>query len=161
MQVDEETANDLVHEFIVSRAPRAIEAFRPERGELEGWLFVVFRRFVIGALRDGARRRQLVAQLGKELVRSTGEETEFQSDLEALRSSIASLPNEEREAMVALLSSDLASVRDVAATLGISRWRAQQVIQAALFALRNELTSSRPDAHNPPPAAHTVTSNKE
>src|SRR5258708_2519234 len=45
ISISDEEATDLIHEFLLERAPFALATFRPERGQLESWLFVVFRRF--------------------------------------------------------------------------------------------------------------------
>ncbi len=130
LRPDEEM--ELLHEFLLEHARPALATFRPERGELDSWLFVVFRRFVTGALvsRAAFRRKEALGDHGHE---SLAPETdrELPADLQAARTAIDALPEDERSAMRAMLQPG-GSVRSVARKLAISRWRAQQLLDRGL-----------------------------
>jgi RNA polymerase sigma factor (sigma-70 family) len=159
--VDEDTAQDLIHAFLVERAPAALATFQPERGELKGWLFVVFKRFVVGGLRERSRQQRLMTKLSNR----GGDPTEVSPDetpsldLEALRAAVNDLPADEREAIFALLASPTGTIRAVARALGASRWRTSALITAAFAKLTQKLVL--PATHVPeapttrPPAVET------
>src|SRR5262245_24585185 len=99
--IDQEAAADHVHEFLLDRAPSALATFRPERGELKPWLFVVFRRFVLGALREQSRREKLLRGLaasgGGDL--SVERSRELPSDMDVAREAVKNLPPDQRRAI--------------------------------------------------------------
>jgi RNA polymerase sigma factor (sigma-70 family) len=136
--VAREGAVDYVHEFLVERAPAALETFRPERGELKAWLFVVFKRFVLGTLRERATQERLLRKFAADASPSQPEQ-EQQLDIVAVQAAVAALPAKQQRAVRAFLQAPGGSIRDVARTLGVSRWRASQLVSDALEALSSHL----------------------
>jgi RNA polymerase sigma factor (sigma-70 family) len=136
--IEHETAVDYVHQFLIERAPAALGTFRPDRGNLKGWLFVVFKRFVLGAQRERASHERQLRRFAADAVPAQAEH-EQPLDLVAVRNAVAALPADQRRAVRALLRSPAGSVRDVARSLGVSRWRASQVVSEALTTLSSHL----------------------
>ena len=129
---------DYVHQFLVERAPAALRTFRPDRGDLKGWLFVVFKRFVLGAQRERASHERQLRRFAADAIPSQTEH-ELPLDLIAVRNAVAALPAEQRRAVRTFLRSSAGSVRDVARSLGVSRWRASQLVSEALTTLSARL----------------------
>jgi RNA polymerase sigma factor (sigma-70 family) len=149
VRIDDATATDLIHEFLLERAPAALETFRPERGTLSTWLFVVFRRYVLGSLNADAHRQRLLRTYERE---HDGEADVRRHDEDrdhlAARAALSALPSEERRALRVFFG-DAGSVRDVARALGISRWRADKLVAQAIdriaAALQPGATTSQGD----------------
>jgi RNA polymerase sigma factor (sigma-70 family) len=135
VHLPDDVAADLIHEFLLEKAPKALETFEPTRGALEGWLFVVFRRYVLGALRSQEeRRRSLQLHVMKdedELVSSTPS-PEMHVDLQRVREAVNALPADQQAALRVYLASEQSSRREVAKSLGISRWAADRLVSEAL-----------------------------
>ena len=145
MRIDDGQAEDLIHEFLVERAPAALATFRPTKGDLQGWLFVVFRRFAVGTLRESSRHERLLAKVAEASAAEVAHDEGFQLDLAALEAALTELPPEEHRAMLALLSSG-GTARGVARVLGTSRWRAASLISAALDKLTSQLATPAMDS---------------
>jgi RNA polymerase sigma factor (sigma-70 family) len=142
MNLDDETAHDLAHEFLVERAREAVATFQPERGELKGWLYVVFKRFVQGAFRDRSRRLHLLEKFAVEAAagaNSGGGSEPYEEQAQQLRGAIAKLSAEQQRAVRTFLESPNQSVRDVARLMKISRWRASSLMAQALESLTTQL----------------------
>ncbi len=131
--VTRDEATELLHEFLLEQAPYALRTFDPERGQLDQWLFVVFRRFVLGRLQTHRRQARLVTALHDVGHEPPGpsSESEQPGDLEAARCAIAELPAPQRHALLALLEPS-GSVREVARRLGTTRWRARRLVVLAV-----------------------------
>lgn len=138
--VDEDAQSDLTHEFLMERAPAALATFNPALGERAGWLFVVFRRFVIGAARTRARRQRLLASLVEEGTDVASGEDELRLDLGALQRALADLSAEERQVVEQVTAAN-GTVRSAARALGWSRWRTTQALTAALQKLTGQLAA--------------------
>lgn len=138
--LDDDTQSDLIHEFLMDRAPAALATFNPELGERAGWLFVVFQRFVLGTARTHARRQRLLASLAKDPVDVAPAEDELRLDLDALQQALTALAPEERQVIDQLTASN-GTVRSAARALGWSRWRTTQVLAAALQKLTGQLNA--------------------
>jgi RNA polymerase sigma factor (sigma-70 family) len=149
LRIDREAAVDFVHEFIIERAPGALATFCPERGELKGWLFVVFRRFVLGTLRERTRQARLIRAVAEHAT-SHPVEHELAFDVDAARRAIAELPSEQRRAVRVFLETPDGSIRETARRLGVSRWRASQYVSQALEFLAARLGFPNDDL---PPSA--------
>lgn len=138
--LDEDTQSDLTHEFLMERAPAALATFNPALGERAGWLFVVFRRFVVGAARTRARRQRLLASLAEEETDVAPAEDELRLDLGALQHALAELSAEERQVIEHVTAAN-GTVRSAARALGWSRWRTTHVLAAALQKLTGQLAA--------------------
>jgi len=133
ISIADEEATDLIHEFLVERAPFALATFHPERGQLESWLFVVFRRFAAGSYRNGQRMRMLLETWRDDLpITGANEANEAEQDIEAVKSALQALPKDERKALRLFLEQDNASMRAVARGLRLSRWKATRLIVSAV-----------------------------
>jgi RNA polymerase sigma factor (sigma-70 family) len=156
--IDEETAQDSIHEFIVDRARDAVRTFRPELGELKGWLYVVFRRFVVGKFQTQVRRNRLLSQFASEVAVDTADNGHSASrDLASLGHAILQLSHEHRSAVNAFLHAPDPSVRAVARSLGISRWKASTLLNSALSQLSAQLRGDDADPFEHGEAAVTKT----
>ena len=144
LAIDEEASQDFIHEFLIERAPSALNTFRPERGELKGWLYVVFKRFILGSVRDRARREQLLLKFSAEFaVHSVDSD---HSELNALRAAVTTLSTDEQRAVEAFLKSSHQSIRDVARILNVSRWRAGALMNSAIANLTEKLSAAEADS---------------
>lgn len=143
LAIDEEATQDFIHEFLIERAPSALKTFRPERGELKGWLYVVFKRFVLGSMRDRARRERLLLKFSGEFAVHSADRNDFA--LEELRTAVSTLTADERRAIDAFLQSPHQSIRDVARALDVSRWRASALMTSAITQLTTKLSTSEAD----------------
>jgi DNA-directed RNA polymerase specialized sigma24 family protein len=131
--ISKEMATDLIHEFLMERAPYALATFRSERGDLEPWLFVVFRRFVLGTYRSNQRSVNILSRWREDLLNFTNENYQgLEQDLLTVEAATADLPTDEKRAMTIFLSDEGGSVRAVARSLGLSRWMATRLIFQAL-----------------------------
>jgi len=127
--ISRELATDLIHEFLIERAPFALATFQPDRGELRSWLFVVFRRFVLGTYRSSQRSGDILKRWQKDLTATPSDNYPgLEQDLLAVKAVTAGLPEDERRALTTFFGADGASVRAVARALGISRWKATRLI---------------------------------
>jgi RNA polymerase sigma factor (sigma-70 family) len=129
ISVSDEEATDLIHEFLMERAPFALATFHPERGQLESWLFVVFRRFAIGSYRN-KQRMQTILEAWRDDISLDGvnEENEFTQDVQVVQAALKALPKEERKALRLFLEQDDGSMRAVARALRLSRWKATRLV---------------------------------
>ena len=134
-----EMRTELIHRFLLERARPALETFRPERGDVGAWLFVVFKRFVSGEWkRQGTSERKLVAKDPLELQAPSAEASEMPSDLATTRAAISELPLNERQVLEVILL-PRGSLRKAARDLGISRWQTRQLLDNALKRLGTQL----------------------
>jgi RNA polymerase sigma factor (sigma-70 family) len=118
ISISDEEATDLIHEFLLERAPFALSTFRPERGQLESWLFVVFRRFAAGSYRNRQRMQMVLETWRHELpLADANEENEAEQDAQAVKSALKGLPKDERKALQLFLEQDNGSIRGVARAL--------------------------------------------
>ena len=130
--ISKEMATDLIHEFLMERAPYALATFQSDRGDLEPWLFVVFRRFVLGTYRSNQRSTDILLRWRQDLVKSDGEGYEgLKQDLAVVEAATASLPNKEKRALLLFFSDQGGSIRAVARSLGLSRWSTTHLILQA------------------------------
>ncbi len=129
----EDLVSDFVHEFLVTRAPDALATFRPARGELRPWLFVVFRRYVLGTYRSQRRVRAALEALQEEMdvieVTSGPDEA---ADLSRVADAIEHLPRERQQVLYAFFGAKASSIRATARELGLSRWKASRVLLEAV-----------------------------
>jgi len=137
---------DLVHEFLVDRAANALATFHPERGALPGWLYVVFRRFVLGSLRTIERDRRLLESLAREA--SPRPSDDRAHILDAVDAAVDQLPKDERRALQAYFGDREHGERAVARALGVSRWKAGRLVARAaktvVSAIGRQSTTSLP-----------------
>src|SRR5262249_4745026 len=129
--IEPERQVDLLHEFLLERAPSALRTFRPHIAPLRPWLFVVFRRFVHASLRAEARRREQLER-HEPALSLPQEESESPADVQAARQALDKLSREQRRALMLFLASGKGSIREVARTLNISRFRADQLVTNAV-----------------------------
>ena len=129
ISISDEEATDLIHEFLLERAPFALATFRPERGQLESWLFVGFRRFAAGSYRN-RQRMQMVLQTWRDDLPLAGanEENEARQDVQVVKSALKALPKDERKALQLFLEQDNGSIRAVARALRLSRWKTTRLV---------------------------------
>ena len=130
--ISKAVATDLTHEFLLERAPFALATFKPERGLLESWLFVVFHRFVAGTFRSRKRGQAILDKWQHEIQgAAVVEERDAPHDLQAIEKALATLPSDEQEPLLLFLGEGGGSIREVARRLGLSRWKAErQILQA-------------------------------
>jgi hypothetical protein len=127
--ISKEMATDLTHEFLMERAPYALATFQSERGDLEPWLFVVFRRFVLGTYRSNQRSVSILSRWHQDLVSSGNQGyAGLEQDLRTIEAATADLPSDEKHALTAFLSDEGGSVRAVARSLSLSRWSATRLV---------------------------------
>lgn len=133
--ISDEEATDLIHEFLLERAPQAIATYNPDRGEIESWLFVVFRRFVMGTYRSNRRMESLLKMWGSEFhdFATAGVEKDYEidQDLNAVKSALRDLTAQEKRAVTLFFENRRNSVRSVARELGLSRWKTARTIAQA------------------------------
>jgi len=138
--LSKEVATDLTHEFLLERAPFALATFKQERGLLESWLFVVFRRFVTGTFRSHKRGQAILDKWQHDLRGLTVlEGPDTRHDLEAIEKALATLPPEEQEPLLLFLGAGDGSIREVARRLGLSRWKAERQILQAFARIARQL----------------------
>jgi RNA polymerase sigma factor (sigma-70 family) len=129
ISISDEEATDLIHEFLLERAPFALATFHPQRGQLESWLFVVFRRFAAGSYRNGQRMRMVLEAWRDDLpLAKVPEENEARQDVEVVKCALKALPKAERKALRLFLEQDNGSMRAVARALRLSRWNATRLV---------------------------------
>jgi RNA polymerase sigma factor (sigma-70 family) len=122
--------DELLHEFLTQRLPRALETFRPERGELKTWLSVVFRRFVIGRYRQRQRHEELLGKFAGSMAHVEIDPARH-VDVARVRAHVEHLPEEEQQAL-SVYFGEKPSLRAVARALKIPRWRADDLVWTAV-----------------------------
>jgi len=141
LHISDDDSLDLVHHFLVERAPFALATFNPEKGNIPSWLFVVFRRFVLGIYRSETQRRNLLDQLKRESQsKVTGPAPERELDLAAVQDAMSHVSEQEQQAL-RIFFDEGGSLRSVASHLGLSRWAANRLVVSAFakIALRMEV----------------------
>jgi RNA polymerase sigma factor (sigma-70 family) len=125
---------------------RALQAFRPEKGEIKPWLRWQFRRFVRRSLAQERRelaRARYCAEASAALRRGDAAATDVNEhvDLELLRKAIAKDPR--REFALLYFGAERESFREVSRQLGISRHLVKKHVNGILEELHQELTDSQ------------------
>lgn len=140
LEISRDSALDLVHEFLLTRAPYALATFKPSRGSLPGWLFVVFRRFVLGQYRQGQRARRMLALFEREFAPTAHEvQWEPHADINAVEAAVAGLSSDHRRALHVFFGQHEHGLRAVARALGVSRWKAERIVVEATARIVLEL----------------------
>lgn len=131
MRLPDDVHTDLVHHFLLERSRPALGRYDPRIGPIGPWLAVVFRRFVLEQLRAEERHRRLL-----ERVAADGPRDRAPSEGAAAhaRSVLQRLPPDHRNVLGVYLAEGR-SIRRVAATMGISRYRARGLVTKAIEAL--------------------------
>ena len=139
MILSNEEGEDLIHEFLLDRAGAALKSFDPQRGSIEGWLFVVFRRFVLGRYREQERARRVVSNASVLQSDVALGDPGTRLDLQKTRTALGRLPTQQRRALQVFFGESGGSIRSVARTLSLSRWRAQRLVSEAMERVAAEL----------------------
>ena len=136
-RIHRERESDLVHQFLVERAPQALATFQPDRGSIESWLFVVFRRFVFEQLEKEQRYDAVLNALVREPSEGQPATAEDDYDRAAVTRAIDSLSSEQRDVLRSFLTSQ--SLRTTARSVGRSRWQARRLLMEAVVAVGRAL----------------------
>ena len=147
--ISSDEAAELVHSFLVDHAPSALATFEPERGELRPWLWVVFRRYVIGTLRSEHRHAGILTTLTLESTSGDDEAVEATEDLDRVRRIVETAPRAQRDALKSFFGAEGGSVRAVARSMNVSRREARRILLEAtariVLALRVDVGASWDD----------------
>jgi RNA polymerase sigma factor (sigma-70 family) len=138
---DRELAEDLVHDAFVA-VWQKIERFDPARGSLRAWLLTVVRNRAIDRVR-GKRQSVEVGEADEQSLLRTGPNPTWElavARLSAaeLRGAVASLPDEQREA-VELAYFGGHTYREIATLTGVPQGTANGRLRLALGKLRETL----------------------
>jgi RNA polymerase sigma-70 factor (ECF subfamily) len=152
---DRELAEDLVHDAYVA-VWQKIDRFDPSRGSLRGWLLTIVRNRAIDRLR-GTRPSVEVGEADEQsLLRTepnpTWEDAVRRRSAEELRRALASLPDEQRQA-VELAYYGGRTYREIAVLTGVPQGTANGRLRLALAKLRDSLslTDAAPLSVQPEP----------
>jgi DNA-directed RNA polymerase specialized sigma24 family protein len=139
-QIEDDRQFEFVHQFLVEQAPKALATFRADRGDVEPWLFVVFRRFVAEQLQKESRSEHLLWSFQGESPSSIHDTTaEDRHDAAAVRRAIDALPAEQQQVLWSFLRTQ--SVRNVARQFSLSRWQTRRLLDVAIEEVVHSLGS--------------------
>ena len=145
--VGDDLRHDLILDFIVSRAPNALKTFEPSEGTLPGWLYVVFRRYVLEKLRQRTGRARVLASLATD--RSLRPDTlspKESIELKRIGELIDSMSKDAQSAIQSYFEAN-GSIRAVARALGVSRDRAKIILLDSVSLIVQEIM---PESMEPP-----------
>lgn len=143
---DPHTAADLTADVFVA-AIHSAEAFRPEKGNEEAWLFGIARNVVSAERRRAAREADSTGRVaGRRLLDSDDiarmeERIHAEDQARRLLGSMAALPDGERQ-VIELVAVDQFSVTEAAAALGIRKVTARVRLHRARKALASRARSA-------------------
>lgn len=124
---------DLIHDFFIDGWKTLEKNFDPSKGSLESYAYVAFIRFTRPRIVRLRRwNDSLVGDDRLDVLEAT-EQTEIDDlDRQRIQRAVAALPSFERELLIQLASSDYLSQRDLANSLGLSRYRVREMLIDAL-----------------------------
>jgi RNA polymerase sigma factor (sigma-70 family) len=134
LSVQQDQHADMIHEFLLERAPDALRSFDPSRGEIAPWLYVVFRRFALGRLQNDRRRVEVLEELAREP--SVADSIDDPLDTERMSNAWRKLPGLEQRALRAYLEH---GVQGATRAMGVSPWHVKRIVILALAKLLLDL----------------------
>lgn len=140
---DVESAEEVVQEAFLSLWRRA-ETYRPDRGNVRGWLLTVVRNRAIDVLRAREARPRTTA-IGDLQLSASDDPVQAVLALSAataVRAAVATLPNDQRTAIELAYFAGL-PYPEIAARLGVPLGTIKSRLRLALERLRQQLTGEQ------------------
>ena len=123
---------DLIHDFFVEAWDGLASRYDPGRAKIPTYLYAAFVRFARPRIARVQRQRATLVdphELADSLVEDDGSSDLGRAvDLARMRDVLAALPQGSRLALDAWLNAERTSERDVARSLGLTRYRARQLL---------------------------------
>lgn len=144
---------DLIQDFIHERLPNALRTFNPEVGELEPWIYTVFRNFAICRKNEEKRLNQRFVSL-TDLVEppltrgEVPENTLTQATPSQIKASLTKLNPESRRIVLTYFSENKqASFRALSRQFKMTRYTARKRLFEALAVLVSDLEKKELISH--------------